>query len=524
MNRKRGLISILVASVIISLWVCPGMAREVMLFGKPLTLLGYATQGASVSLKPNADGYYDTEKGLQMALMNLFIEGDYKAADTLKFYTSVKLTTDWAYQIKANDASWSDKLFDKSKNHLNVDGQYWQVLNEAHFTFTPGNFFFRLGKQVVSWGEMDGFRVMDQINPLDVRHGLGDVEFENTIIPIWLLRTEFYPRISTKWLQDLAFEFVFNFNADNIYDQGIRTGNDGGGIWAPNIRIPDPTAPFGEVRVGSDISDIEQPGRFNHKGYEYAFRAKGVVHDTILTLNAFYGYENSPIVKFADPTNPFPVVTVASDGKLLLHPYFAGKYPLFRFVGMTASRDLPFLKATSLGNVAPVVRLESFYAYKNTFSDFFSTPPSYNIFKKFDEVRAAMGIDWKVRIRPLNERAYFFISPQIYYRWINLSGPQDWYDTAVTKVGKNNWTGSLYLNTLYLNAKLTPSFFWLHDFYFRSDLFRLQMTYDWSSSWRFTLGALLFSAKDLIDFKTNNSFDLFTNKNQLFFKITYKWQ
>ena len=223
-------------------------------------------------------------------------------------------------------------------------------------------------------------------------------------------------------------------------------------------------------------------------------------------------------------TNPFPAVTVASDGKLLLHPYFSGKYPLFRFIGMTASRDLPFLKFTSLGNVAPVVRLESFYAYKNTFSDFFSTPPSYNIFKKFDEVRAAMGIDWKVRIRPLNERAYFFISPQIYYRWINLSGPQDWYDTAVTKVGKNNWTGSLYLNTLYLNAKLTPSFFWLHDFYYRSDMFKLQMTYDWSSSWRFTLGALLFSAKDLIDFKTNNSFDLFTNKNQLFFKITYKWQ
>ncbi|HSB07421.1 MAG TPA: DUF1302 family protein [Thermodesulfobacteriota bacterium] len=525
MDKKRIGIFIVVAAVTLTLGMSSALAKELILFDRPLTLLGYATQGAAVSLKPNADGYYDTEKGLQMALMNLFMEANYKMSDPLKFYTSAKLTVDWAYQLKANDASWHEKEFDKSRNHLNVDDHYWQILNEAHFTWTPGNFFFRLGKQIVSWGETDGFRIMDQINPFDQRHGLGDVEWESTIVPIWLLRSEFYPRISTQWLQDLAFEFVFNFNADHIYDQGIRLGNDDGGIWSPNIRIPDPTAPFGEVRVGSVVDDIDQPGRFNHKGYEYAFRVKGVVYDTIVTLNGFYGYENSPIVKFADPTNPFPAVTVASDGKLILHPNFSGKYPLFRFVGMTASRDLPFLKSSALGNVAPVFRLESFYAYKNTFSDALSTiiTPTYNKFKKFDEIRTAVGMDWKVRIRPLNQRAYFFISTQGYLRYVNLDGPEDWYDTAITKVGKYNWFSSLYLSTLYLNAKLTPSFFWLHDFYYGSDMYKVQMTYDWSSNWRFTLGALLFSARDLPAFKANNSFDLFTNKNQLFFKLTYKW-
>ena len=84
----------------------------------------------------------------------------------------------------------------------------------------------------------------------------------------------------------------------------------------------------GWVRI---LDDIQMPGRFNHKGYEYAFRVKGVVYDTILTLNAFYGYENSPIVKFADPANPFPVATVASDGKLILHPNWTGKVPPVSF-------------------------------------------------------------------------------------------------------------------------------------------------------------------------------------------------
>ena len=44
---------------------------------------------------------------------------------------------------------------------------YWQLLKEVHLTWTPKNFNFRVGKQIVVWGETDGFRLMDQINPLD---------------------------------------------------------------------------------------------------------------------------------------------------------------------------------------------------------------------------------------------------------------------------------------------------------------------------------------------------------------------
>src|SRR5512139_2879231 len=130
MDKKIGWIFMLVAAVTLMLGMSPALAKELLLFDRPLTLLGYATQGGSVSLATN--DYYDTERGLQMALMNLFMEGDYKISDQLKFYTSAKLTTDWAYQLKANDASWNDKLFDKSMDHLNFDHKYWQLLNEAH--------------------------------------------------------------------------------------------------------------------------------------------------------------------------------------------------------------------------------------------------------------------------------------------------------------------------------------------------------------------------------------------------------
>ncbi len=522
MEKKKLFILGLVVLVTVALCQSPALAKELLIFDRPLNILLYVTQGTAVSLSDK--DRYDTEKGLQSALMNLFIEMDYKISDKMKFYTSERFSVDWAYQLKHNDDSWHDKLFNQSKSHLNVDNKYWQILNEAHLTWTPKNFFLRVGKQIVSWGEMDAIRVMDQINPLDSRRGFADVEFENTIIPIWLIRTEFYPRITTSWLQDLALEFVFNPNADFIPNQDIKFGNDDGGIWAPNIRIPDPM--FGEVRFGSEaFSTVKKPGHFNHKGYEYGFRVKGVIKDAIITLNAFYGLDNSPILKFSDPFNPFPVITIASDGKLLLHPGLEGKFPRFRFVGITFTRDIPFLKASFLGGVAPVIRLETFYAYNNTFTDAFATgAPSLNIFRTFNEFRAAFGCDWKVKIPLLNQRGYFTISPQVFYRRVDLpNGAQDWFDTALTRVGKNNWLYSLYISTSYLNARLTPSLFWLRDQEFGSDFFRLQITYDWTQKWRFTIGALLFTAKELPLFKSNNSFDLFKHKDQIFFKITYKW-
>jgi hypothetical protein len=536
MEKKKFLILVLAVGLVGVLMASPCSAKEILVFDRPLNILGYMSQEAGFSLSDK--DRYDTEKGLQTTLTNLFVEVDYKISDQLKFYGSSRITGDWIYQLKHNDSSWHDKQFNQSKGNLNIDDKYWQILREANFTWTPGKFFFRVGKQIVTWGELLGLRVMDQINPLDSRRALGlnDIEFDYTPIPIWLIRSEFHPGISTKWVQDLAFEFVFNPNADDINDLGVPLGNDEAGIWAPNIRFPDPTYPPGG-RIGSAISDIKTPGHFNRKGYEYAFRVKGVIWDTMVTLNAFYGRENSPIQKYVDPF-VIPDPQLATDDRYILHPVFEGYYPRFRFFGATASRDIPFLKAAFLGNVAPVFRVEGFYAYHNTFTDALSAPFTNNKIKQFDEYRAAISIDWKVKIRLLNARANFFINPQVYYRRINLKnspseiasagGTPDWYDTANTRVGKNNWTTTLYIDTVYFNARLRPSIFWIHDWEFGGDYFLPQVMFDLSHNWRFTLGALIWAGKKLPGaengtFKANNGFDVFKHKDQIFFRVTYRW-
>jgi hypothetical protein len=196
MKKSNFVVLILASLLAAGVSATPAAAKEFSLQGDGvLNVMGYMSQSLQFSLKNDK---YDSEEDLQSALMNMFIETDYKPSEALTFYASGMLTMDWIYEIKSNDHTWQSRRFNKSRDNFFIDDESWQLLKEAHVTWSPGNFLFRAGKQVVSWGEMDFLRVMDQINPTDDRRGFADVEFETTVIPIWLLRAEYYPDVAAR--------------------------------------------------------------------------------------------------------------------------------------------------------------------------------------------------------------------------------------------------------------------------------------------------------------------------------------
>ena len=218
MRKKAGFCGLFAMGIVLFI-ANPSYSRTTFsIAGKPLGVQGFVSQSLQFSLKGD---HWDTEQDINAVISNFFVEADYKVNPNWSIYGAAMVTVDWIYQLKSNDSSWNDKLFSKSKSNLNVDDEYWQLLKEARLTWTPQNFMFRVGKQIVSWGELMAFRIMDQINPLDSRRGFLDVEFETTIIPIWLIRADYYPSVTYSWLQDLGFEFVLNPNADFIPNQDI---------------------------------------------------------------------------------------------------------------------------------------------------------------------------------------------------------------------------------------------------------------------------------------------------------------
>lgn len=489
----------------------PAQGWELQLGGKPLSVQGYINQ--SVSYGTRSGNWIDTKKGFNSFLTQALLEARYQPDPDLSFFGSLKFNADWAYAAYAGNGDWKDKQFDKARNRLFILDKPRDFISELHATWQKEGFYVRAGKQIVSWGQTDGFRLMDQINPVDSRRGITDVQFENTIMPIWLLRTEYRLSVQSSWLQDLNFQFIFNPNADspkNLFND-IWPGNNVLGTWAPYVTVPfGGPYPFDYGYMASFDEDISSPKSFDPQGYAYGLRITGNVADARISVNGYYGRDHDPAVRITGA----PRLEVSPyDGRQLVHMPTETFFPLFRFVGATFTRDLQALTSSALGGVAPVLRLESLYAFNNTFTN------SVQEFEQHDEIRTALGIDWKVKIDVLNPSTYFYISPQIYNRRIMnypdiYNGLSDWSDT----VKENTWTTTLFVNTSYFHNKLQPSFFWMRDWTMCGSMYRPQIAWEQNTSWKYTLGMVILEGE-----KKGHGAQRLDHKDQVYFTVSYKF-
>ena len=227
-----------------------------MIGEKAVGVQGYVSQSLQYSTRGDQ---WDTEEHLNAALTNFFLEADYKVSADMKLYGATMVSVDWIYQIKHDDSSWEKKQFDSSKGDLNVDDEWWQLLKELHVTWDPGNFFLRVGKQRVGWGEMEVFAVNDLLNPTDQTRGFSEIELETLFIPIPLIRADYSFDVSAGPFSDINFQFVFNPNPDFIGNQGTFYGNDAAGIWAVDL-VTD--FGFGPWRIGRQDVDLDEPRWF----------------------------------------------------------------------------------------------------------------------------------------------------------------------------------------------------------------------------------------------------------------------
>src|SRR5262249_57400064 len=87
--------------------------------------------------------------------------------------------------------------FTRFKNFEYLTSQSWMNkkvnqtrLFEWYFNINKGPLFSRVGRQNLSWGETDGFRLLDQINPLDNLFGGFLVALDERRVPLSMLRAQ----------------------------------------------------------------------------------------------------------------------------------------------------------------------------------------------------------------------------------------------------------------------------------------------------------------------------------------------
>jgi hypothetical protein len=121
----------------------------------------------------------------------------------------------------------------------------------------------RIGKQIVRWGIVEGWRVLDQINPLDfTEHILRDVT--DRYIPLWMVKADYY-------LGPLTFE----------------------GLWIPDVRGHKPApirSEWSQFQVLPDFNPVPR----NFENSEWGGRISGVLGGVEMVYTSLYHWDDFP--------------------------------------------------------------------------------------------------------------------------------------------------------------------------------------------------------------------------------------
>ena len=344
------------------------------------------------------------EKGdVELSRSFLQLEGTYTISPDLKVYARWRGAYDASFDFN-NDLNFSQAVIDDQKKENEI--------HELYADIRQGPLFLRLGKQQIIWGESDGLRLADIINPLDyrwhyfledwqdIRQGLPAIRAIYGVTPktdlelVWVPVT-FKP---SKWAgKGTYWEFPgagIGGLPEKDYPESISNGSVGGKI----------KTSFGS---GFDVS----------------------------LYNYYHRYEN-------------PSVELTSSGLGFAHPYVNS-------IGGTFN--------TFSDTIKTVVRGEAIFNRNEPQTDF--TKPDF--ISKKDTFAFMVGLDRPTYL-PINSESSF-LSFQVFYKKVLDSDPStimfgDSLDPGKTS-DQTMITG--FISTPYTrlipNATLTPSLFVFYD-------------------------------------------------------------
>ncbi len=381
------------------------------------------------SLKNETAYFISGEKRLDKMQNRLDLKPEGVLGDRWEFRGRVLAWYDAAMDIEASNAT---DLTTSIKNHYRT---YLQS-KEAYLLYGGDTFDFRIGQQQIVWGKTDGLRMLDIINPLDMREFMLD-DFLDSRIGLWSARLNWYADIGGSQHE---FEFIV------IPDARPGELAPAGSRWA----FAPPAAPAG---VAVAVLPGDEPG-WRPSDVEAGMAWRSNVSGWDLSLNWFYGWKDSPNMQ----KNLTP-------GLLTLTPI----YQRMNTVGGSFSNAFGaiVLRGELAVNIGEGINKTG-------------TTPVTSIGRK-TTVNAAFGLDYN--------KNNWRISPQFFIRYL-----PGWDNT----IGEDQASGfvSLMISTDYMNEKLKPEVIGLYDWADGSWMLRPKLSYEFSDQITARLGGDVFGGNN----------------------------
>ncbi len=377
-----------------------------------------------------------------------------------------------------------------------IDDFKWDAdLWEGYADISKGPLFLRLGKQNLSWGETDVFRILDNINPLDNTFGGIFEELDDRRIPLNMARGTYnFGRVGS----------ISSFTVESFWVPG-SIENKVSPVSPPGTPYALPVPPISANSIPGVVSFYERLNEPDNdiSNSRWGVRLMGVIGSNLtLSLGHYRSYLDEPSVLFAVDRQFDPTTGTPADVAL----EFTHKQVSVTGASMNFYADN--MDAVIRSEVGWFQDVPVFIPDVNTPGpEFFPTglpAPAPQVFPQFrngeiptkDQLRFAFAIDKDIWVRPLNRNSQFNCTFQYTLQYTNdyddrmrlaIPDPKTGDFTVKTKEVEQTFTLVIMNAGGWMNGNLLPQFICAYDprgawlmmpqVEYKYDPFRIKLSY-----------------------------------------------
>jgi len=477
--KKGWLIIVLVMAGLI--W--EGSAFGFVLLDGKLSVSGFLRNDFGVRMQ---DGARDVHPGWDAGDISLFrntfqVEGTYELTEMLNL---TAIYRGWYDASMDFDSDIEDRIAPHARDDFRKDND----LRELYVDVFTGCWQLRFGKQQIVWGESDGFRMADVINPLDYSWHYFYPSWEDIRFPLWALRA------IGSFGEKFSAEFVF---IPSAFDDGFVTTGfpPAGANW--NF------AGFSQFFI--DAVQKSKPEK-DLRSAEYGMRIKYNLQWIDVGMFAFYSRSDGPVYE-----EDFVPRLLAGNDELFQFPYTMKIGGTFNY---QMQKEIP-------GFQAPVIRGECVYTVDEPFNPRGTAVGALpglmtRVFER-DTFAYMIGYDANFFNYTLNPSGTsFYHSVQVFQKYIInhndlIDSPEmvnDDFQTLIT----------FYMNTQYINGKLTPHIFTMYN-PTGAWWFQTQVAYQHRRAWNSGIGYQLHWAAS----QRESYFGFVRDNDEIYGWVRFSW-
>ena len=459
------------------------------------------------------DGYIQNQSSLRLggaglvSFENMFrIDADYKFSRNLSFYGSWRDIYDAVWDIRHDHGEFWDNNYGGSRDRLQNEDR----LREMYGVLVVNKLTLKLGLQQIVWGEAVGLRLMDVINPLDMRRQFNVRDYADTRRGLTALRATYDIDPVRNWFAEFVWVPDFKKDLLDVSDPNPMFGTRNiNGPWS----IPLPPASF--TPWGAPVIPVitqHKPTRYSFNSSNYGGRMGIELGGFFITLNYFHFFNHNPSTEFHGstplwfgPGGPSPIPGAGPPDLILLD--LQQRFLRTNMVGGT------FNKPLGDGNF---VLMGEFALYPDEPMGSLDTSKHPDMVARKARLHAMIAFDYKRWIKWLNPDQMISFNGQVFefwtihHEWGLVEGP---YNQKLPQ----SWTAvSVKANTDYCNGRVSPECVVLYDVTHSGWEFMPKVTFKYGDHWRPAIGAVIFQGSGL-----KLPFNVMNRKDEFYVQIKY---